>query len=345
MSTLSSHWVQNYYDLQEVLESAGLITVTSGTKTDTPTVTGTLDEVFTGEDIIVTVTNYDSGNFYWASSSGTSTVSGSISYIWTTPVVAGAYDFSVYSAAANEVLSDAGIWSVDVIGGNDSYTVLLLHLDGSHQSGTFTDDSVGGSTHSFSASGSADLTTTYKQFGTASLNSPAGTNYIYSASNADFGMGTGDFTIDYWLKLDSFPTSYGGIWSIGQGFLGNGTPHYQECFYYSDGRLRWCSNLKGGSAEPPPYLSLMGTGPYIFTGTWHHIAHVRNGNDFRLFVDGVKEDEYINQSLNFGAYQLKIGSNEYGPGTDMNGQVDEFRISKGVVRWWDNFNVPTRAYS
>jgi len=115
MTTLSQHWVQDYYDLQAVLLEAELITVTSGTQTDVPTVTGTESTVNPDVDLTVTVINYDSDNFYYTTASGTTTSSGNDSYIWTAPSEIGEYDFSVYAVAVGEMLSVAGIWSIEVI--------------------------------------------------------------------------------------------------------------------------------------------------------------------------------------------------------------------------------------
>ena len=115
MTTLSQHWVQDYYDLQAVLLEAELITVISGTQTDAPTVTGTESTVNPDVDLTVMVINYDPDNFYYTTASGITTASGSGSYIWTAPSVIGSYDFSIYAVAVGEVLSEVGAWSVEVI--------------------------------------------------------------------------------------------------------------------------------------------------------------------------------------------------------------------------------------
>ena len=127
MTTLSQHWVQDYYDLQDVLVESDLITVISGTQTDTPTVTGTADSIISGENVTITVTDYTPDQFYWAVASGTVTASGSSEYIWTAPSVTGDHDFSVYTINEGAVLSNPGQWrvSMNVILGWNGNTVTV----------------------------------------------------------------------------------------------------------------------------------------------------------------------------------------------------------------------------
>jgi len=106
--------VDYYYDLESVLCTQDLIGTCSGTQTDVPTVTGTESTVGPDGTLVVTITDYDSDNFYQSVASGTTTASGSDSYIWIAPSEIGEYDFSIYAVTHGEILSDAGIWSIEV---------------------------------------------------------------------------------------------------------------------------------------------------------------------------------------------------------------------------------------
>jgi hypothetical protein len=54
--------------------------------------------------------------------------------------------------------------------GNDSFTKILLHMDGANTSTTFTDSNSGGSAHTWTAAGNAQISTaTYKLGGASGL--------------------------------------------------------------------------------------------------------------------------------------------------------------------------------
>ena len=80
---------------------------------------------------------------------------------------------------------------------DDSYTVSLLHFDGTDGSTSITDES--GKTWS----SSAQIDDAQSKFGGTSelFNS---TTSITSPGNTDFVFGTDDFTIDFWLRTDNF---------------------------------------------------------------------------------------------------------------------------------------------
>jgi len=82
--------------------------------------------------------------------------------------------------------------------------------------------------------------------------------------------------------------------------------------------------------------------------TWYHIAYVRNGDNHRIYIDGINRAEATN-SGSFGTpnhiNKIKIGAETTGPSQCWNGYLDEFRVSKGIARWTDNFTPPTVAYT
>jgi hypothetical protein len=91
------------------------------------------------------------------------------------------------------------IKSVRAKSGNDSFTKILLHMDGANGGTTFTDANVGGSAHTWTANSATTSTGTLK-FGTASENCGAGVGWIDTPDSADFTLGSGDFTIDFWFN-------------------------------------------------------------------------------------------------------------------------------------------------
>jgi len=88
------------------------------------------------------------------------------------------------------------------IGGNASFTKLLLHCDAADASTTFTDSSAAG--HNFTAAGNAQIDTAQFKFGTSSALFDGTGDYINDATgSSDFAFGTGDFAVDFWVRREN----------------------------------------------------------------------------------------------------------------------------------------------
>jgi len=84
----------------------------------------------------------------------------------------------------------------------------------------------------------------------------------------------------------------------------------------------------------------------ISNGVWYHIALIRSVNTALIFFNGVSQTltgNTFSGALPTIATTLKIGSID-GAQQFINGQIDEFRVSKGIARWTSNFTPPTVAY-
>lgn len=74
-------------------------------------------------------------------------------------------------------------------------------------------------------------------------------------------------------------------------------------------------------------------------GLWHHIAVTRQSGVMRLFVDGASQGSVastVSFSMPIGT---RIGSREDNAGY-FTGHLDDFRITKGVARYTENFTPP-----
>jgi len=66
----------------------------------------------------------------------------------------------------------------------------------------------------------------------------------------------------------------------------------------------------------------------------------------RFFVDGVQAGETVidrSAIINTSNYHPRIGSSINGS-MNFDGRMDEFRVSRGVARWTENFTPPSEAY-
>ncbi|MBI5843731.1 MAG: hypothetical protein HZB23_03575 [Deltaproteobacteria bacterium] len=225
-------------------------------------------------------------------------------------------------------------------GGNDAYTKCLLHFDGSHGATSTTDSSA--SAHPVTFSGNAKLTTVDKKFGASSLALDGAGDYVSMADSADWHLGTGPFSIDFWVNFNVLPGAY---------------PNGAFVFEQRVDALNSFSLLLRNN-----FLTFwIGNGSYLSantahfaegfsTGRWYHLAFCRDSTGkWYLFVDGktvfaVWPGGIVN--IPDFAAPLEIGRGAGGGSTYLyvNGRIDEFRWSKGVCRWTADFTLPVNQY-
>lgn len=205
---------------------------------------------------------------------------------------------------------------------SDDYTKLLLHADGTDQ--TFVDSS--GSAHTITANGNATQSATQSKFGGKSAYFDGNGDSVNMPASADNNFGSGDFTIDLWIKttqttqyatiVSKTPSSFStGMWSL----MLNHTTAGDIAFY---------ANEYSGVA---PIVRTAGS--LANTGNWVHIALVRYGDVWSIYVDGILKASataaktitdlnsavYVGQDQNYSRY--------------FSGYIDEVRISKGIARF------------
>ena len=150
------------------------------------------------------------------------------------------------------------------------------------------------------------------------------TDYLTVPSNAAFAYGTGDFTWELWVYMNS---TSGNRYILDHGLEG-GTLTY-------NGGLRYYNPTTGiGSA-------LYTTAPTLTAGTWNHIAVARQSGTTRLFLNGTLVASGAD-SNNFGNASVTIA--QYGGGgLYYNGYISSTRIVKGTAVYTSAFTPPTTA--
>jgi hypothetical protein len=228
----------------------------------------------------------------------------------------------------------SGLWFPNeraVIAGSDSYwnnVSLLLHMDGSNGSTTFTDSSNNALT--VTANGNAQISTAQSKFGGASGLFDGTGDYLSTAHNAALSIESGDFTVESWIyravsgsvhsvinkRLDT-PSSTGYAWRV------NANNTLQ--FFFT-----------GGS-------SITSTAT-VSSGAWTYIAATRSGNTVRQFIDGTIDATtatFSNGTSN--TQEFRVGVDNLA-GNGFNGYIDDFRITKGVARYTASFTAPTTPF-
>lgn len=161
-----------------------------------------------------------------------------------------------------------------------------------------------------------------------------GGNKIDFASSTDFAWGTGDYTIECYIKLESGSTMGHPLLFEGRPAASNGT--YTTLYFNSNNQLALYSN--GAHVFDPSADTAV---PY---DQWNHVAIVRSGtgtNECKLYINGTLAESGTDAN-NYGSQRCAIGPNAHawGAGGSYMGQVTSYRVTKGEAVYTSNF-TPT----
>jgi hypothetical protein len=223
---------------------------------------------------------------------------------------------------------------------NDSYTALLLHFNGTHGSTSFYDD--GNTTKNVTAKGNAQIVTTvFKLNGSAGYFDGSG-DYLNISDDPSWSFGGGDFTLETWIYFNSAP---GGAFGLAVYAQDDGTAVFAPVTFVISPSMRinvWASTT-GSSWDVLNQQDFGDASSQLSFGKWHHLALVRSGNSWLVFIDGSQFGSTVTASgtlfdssrtVNIGgSFQAVSGSG------GLNGYLDEYRVSTGIARYTTNFTL------
>jgi hypothetical protein len=202
---------------------------------------------------------------------------------------------------------------------------LLLHMDGTNGSTTFTDSS--SSNRTITAFGNAQISTAQNKFGGASALFDGNGDYLTAPSDASFAFGTGNFTVEGWVYFGNLSTFSTIVSTRGQGNSLTG----------------WTIGL---DSSERPYFYTNGfdiLGSALAQNTWHYFAVAKDGSNLQMYIDGAQVGSTFTDTKNYTLQDLAIGSVTGGLQV-WNGYIDDLRITKGVARYTANFTAPTAPF-
>jgi hypothetical protein len=180
--------------------------------------------------------------------------------------------------------------------------------------------------------GNAQVATSPVKYGSGSIKFNGSTDYLKGVISPNLNFGTGDFTVEFFTYVVAYPAS-----SISL-FVGGG-------------------NASGGDVNINLYVGTNGYVGATFDGTgedaataagaiipgrWQHLALVRTGNLFTIYIDGVSRATGSTSS----ASTLYSTSGWFVGGAAtyyLNGYIDDLRVTKGVARYFTTFTPPQQA--
>jgi hypothetical protein len=170
-------------------------------------------------------------------------------------------------------------------------------------------------------------------------------DYLSSATNSAFDFGSGAFTIEAWVYINSFPAG--------------GVPTYGLSTLYASGdsdvgtdvRILVAKGSSLGSYTDGVVLSINSTpiatsGSFTFNAnTWYHVAVTRSSNSIYIFIDGVLKSTttYSSAFPTASTYGPSIGATQYrgAPVYLLTGYISGLRVLKGTAQYTATFTPPT----
>lgn len=220
--------------------------------------------------------------------------------------------------------------------GLDSNVVLLLHAD-NVGNGNFVDSSF--SSKQVNSVGGI-VSSEIAKFGLGSIYFDGIDDFLELLDSLDWFFFDQDLTIDLWVRFAELPSNGSAVKLISQW---QDTSNLQYAYLYKDVGIFQSIFAVQFAAQSLVYVE--GDINSIVIDVWYHLAYVRFGNNFSVYLGGLKVGEVVDSdSLPDMAGNLFIGQNgnsiQY-----FKGYIDELRISKGVARWTGNFTPPIEPYS
>ena len=219
---------------------------------------------------------------------------------------------------------------------NYNEVTLLLHGDLLTTSTNIVDSSP--SPKTVTPVGNAQISTAQSKFGGSSIAFDGSGDFITLPGDAAFELGTGDFTIELWIRFASFSgDQFKGIIDTRASGDGSNTNRWSLYFDGDVTRLLWAQN--GINRFASPTLSI---------NTWYFITLCRESGNCRIFADGVQIGLTFADSVNYGVGTSRPIIGAFGnntSGQNFNGFIDELRITKGVGRYTANFTPPTEPFA
>jgi hypothetical protein len=186
--------------------------------------------------------------------------------------------------------------------------------------------------------GNAQISTTQSKFGGSSMAFDGSGDRLVSPFFPWLQMGSSDWTIEGWVYFASAPA--GGTYYLlyaNRASVANFSPI--AIFINSSRQIESYFSTSGSS-----WTSSFTTSGTISTSTWTHVAVVKYGTTVRVYLNGIADANTatISGSLFANTSPLFIGG-EAG-GNDLNGYLDDYRVTKGIARYTSNFTPPTTAF-
>jgi len=154
-----------------------------------------------------------------------------------------------------------------------------------------------------------------------------------SGGSSNLGMGTGDFTVECWVKKDR--QEHRGIWQISGTVGGLQSSNYKETLALGYQSGVW--QTYGGSGAGDDHE----TSSYpIEPDRWYHTAVCRSSGTTKLFIDGQQVLSYAD-NRDYGDTRYMAIGGYYNTSYLHRGSISNLNVIKGTALYTSNFTPPT----
>ncbi len=162
------------------------------------------------------------------------------------------------------------------------------------------------------------------------------TSYDFGGDTRNaFDFASGDLTIETWVSIDDLDKfSASCIFELTKSdYSGRVLEFFINC---SDKKL--CFQYENNAVIETSATNIQ-------NDVWFHVALVRKSGVLYIFKDGVKLLEQSFTNYFDEASSFRIGGRSFdGAGHDLDGYLDDFRVTKGVGRYDNTFTPPSSAF-
>jgi hypothetical protein len=189
--------------------------------------------------------------------------------------------------------------------------------------------------------GNAQISTTQSKWGGSSMSFDGTGDYLQAPDTELLEFGSGDFTIETWVRFAALPSS-GAYQTLISKFDNSTQKSYAFYVYNNAGTYQlYFTYTTNGSTNVNPVAN----GITVATNTWYHYAVCRSGANLRMFIDGTQVGSTYNistDSIFGGTYPVQVGAST--ASNVLNGFLQDTRVTKGYARYTANFTAPTAAF-
>ena len=161
---------------------------------------------------------------------------------------------------------------------------------------------------------------------------------ILTADHADFDVGSGNFTMECWFYVDEYAGNYRRVFGQSSSTGANAHTAYQVDI---DSANKPVSYVYDAADNGTSYLTIQSQ-TTVSDNKWHHVALVRNGTAFNLYLDGTSVANVTSSiTVNNSGYKFGIGRVGEYTSQIFKGWISNLRFVKGTAVYTSNFTPST----
>ena len=167
------------------------------------------------------------------------------------------------------------------------------------------------------------------QVGTSSA-AFASAAYLNVVGTSNFSYGSGDFTIEFWMR-----NSVSGVAAVFIDQRTTGADAAPAIYTVNGTNLAYYVNAGD---------QIVASGAIPSTDTWYFVALSKNSGVTKLYVNGTQVGNTFNDGVSYTSnLPLRLAGSNFGT-APFTGYMQQVRITKGVGRYPNNFTAPAAPF-